>query len=203
MLPMKKIAIQSRQLKRAIKMFEGGLPLTSIAERLGIRYHILRSRLGPQGRENAAQLRRLFTREQETMLVRRYENGELIAEMAVELAVSPSSLWRVLNRAGARIRKTYDGRFVGKDGYVFVKVPKGHPGALCNGYMLEHRLVMARKLGRPLERHETVHHINGDRTDNRPENLQLRQGRHGRGVVHRCRCCGSTDVELVKLAETH
>lgn len=43
----------------------------------------------------------------------------------------------------------------------------------AGGYTLVHRLVMAQWLGRPLQSSEYVHHINGDRRDNRLSNLQI------------------------------
>jgi hypothetical protein len=65
--------------------------------------------------------------------------------------------------------------------------------------MKEHRWVMQESLGRPLDPSETVHHINGDKTDNRLENLQLRQGRHGKGARFVCNDCGSHNVAAVSL----
>lgn len=57
-------------------------------------------------------------------------------------------------------------RSVRKDGYVSVKIG-------VRRYTLEHRLVMETILGRELTADEHVHHINRDRADNGPENLQV------------------------------
>lgn len=89
-------------------------------------------------------------------------------------------------------------RQISDRGYVLLYRP-GDPHANSRGWCFEHRLVMAQHLGRPLLRIETVHHINGDRADNRIENLQLRMAAHGKGVAVVCLDCGSHRVGPIPL----
>ena len=53
------------------------------------------------------------------------------------------------------------------------KTNRGKKGNVTSCYILEHRLVMAQRLGRLLADDEIVHHINGDKLDNRIANLWL------------------------------
>lgn len=69
-------------------------------------------------------------------------------------------------------RKPEAAGYINRDGYrEFYNLPKAKGGR--EGKSLEHRLIMERLLGRRLLSRESIHHRNGVRHDNRPENLEL------------------------------
>ena len=89
------------------------------------------------------------------------------------------------------------GRTRHKAGYVMVHVP-GHPRATSGPYIFEHILVAEDLLGRYLRDGETVHHRNGVRDDNRPENLELWTSPQPSGIrVSDAIACGARDPRTV------
>lgn len=128
-----------------------------------------------------------------------YDSGMTVAEISAALSAGeweqywcdsgnpgyqPSSktVNKVLKRSGQKMRGRgaplhrnvfwNGGRVVDKNGYVLVKA-NDHPHSTKSGYVREHRLAMEKSIGRYLTRTEVVHHKNGDKQDNRIENLEL------------------------------
>lgn len=98
--------------------------------------------------------------------------------------------WKEIHHAAtakgvAKRKKNRPERKIDKSGYAWI---------LIDGYYAsEHRTVMERELGRKLKGNETVHHINGQRDQNHPSNLELWLGPIRAGVRARdmkCPHCG-------------
>lgn len=79
--------------------------------------------------------------------------------------------YRSINCIGAKAANWKGGKCNHK-GYFYIYSPN-HPSKTKDGYVLEHRLVMEKHIGRTLLPTEVVHHINGDGADNRIQNLML------------------------------
>ena len=85
---------------------------------------------------------------------------------------------RSLARRGAKSSSWNGGRIKSKKGYILV-LAREHPYAGNDRYVMEHRLIMEKYIGRYLKSDEVVHHKNGIKHDNRIENLEiLKFGEH-------------------------
>lgn len=71
-----------------------------------------------------------------------------------------------------RALQIFNTRPINRSGYIYIKT-WDHPFCGKQGYVAEHRLIMEKHIGRFLEPEETIHHIDGNKTNNSIDNLEL------------------------------
>lgn len=192
--------------------YEAGASLKSLAEKHGSNATTISATIVRAGGTVRKLGRSIFwTPEKEKYALQAFQAGRSVDDLAGELGTNSASIRRCLQRQGVKPTRSYGaahpawqgGRIVDENGYVLILVSESDQ-PFCtprsNGYVAEHRLIMGRALARPLTAKETVHHINGDRSDNRLENLQLRFGQHGSGVALSCQDCGSHRIGAAPLS---
>lgn len=119
------------------------------------------------------------------------ERGLGIPEISEVVGFSVTAVRSFLDANGLHAPDKYHlGHIVTHNGYKMVPAPGDHPNADSKGYIREHRLVMEQKLGRYLEPHEVVHHKDGDKLNNDPENLELTTLSEHTGEHARAGDCG-------------
>lgn len=103
-------------------------------------------------------------------LLREMAKTMTTSEISKELGYSRAYINNVCRDNGFRtVNNFHKGYAVTHNGYLLAS----RNGDRKSGYMLIHRAAMEQHLGRKLELNEVVHHINGDKRDNRVENLEL------------------------------
>jgi len=185
--------------QEAIRLYLSGKTLKEVGELLFRNEHTLIRVLKDAGidRRRTGGPEKILSASEKEIILLRWEEKVSLGNIARELHTDEfkvSSFLKSLGFDSSKKRRKVE-RVIGTEGYASVADPTGK-----RRYVLEHRLVMEQSLGRPLEEHETVHHIDGDKLNNDLSNLQLRAGRHGKGVSLRCLDCGSQNIESTKLA---
>jgi len=196
---------------KVIDKYKEGLSLEAVGKLFNVNFVTIGNILKGNNIERRKQgnKHKLFDKEFTKQIIDLYNSGLSQEKIAAQLHTSQKTISRLLQfnniycgmRRGEKHHAWKGGKHI-QNGYVFVSITKDNPYssmAISNGYVLEHRLVMAQHLKRPLEKNETVHHINGNSQDNTIANLQLRHGKHGQHQAFICCECGSRNIKSTAL----
>jgi transposase len=212
--------ITEEQERTVVSMHKTGATAQEIATTLAVHRNTIYQALWRNGLVKSRPGRlRAFTDEQIQDMAQLYQSGWSQQAVADKYGTTADMVCHYFRRAGIQCRPAgfqtgenhvgwVGGRITLSTGYVAVRIYPEDPyfsmavqKADGASYVLENRYVMAKKLGRPLRDDETVHHKDGNKQNNKEDNLQLRVGRHGKGAAFCCADCGSRNIVPVAIVE--
>ena len=165
-----KIEVPSKQ--ELIEVYNSNLSMLKTAEHFGVSKKLVMNWMNGYG---IRRMSRSIRRELKEPIRRFIDEGIYTTqEVAQVLCVSVDTVHQVCRDIGKP--KAFDsfhkGFITTKFGYIKLRIPL-HPFADSKGYVAEHRLVVEDYLGRYLDPDEVVHHINGCKSDNSLDNLDI------------------------------
>jgi transposase len=200
--PKKGVSSKPEQIAIIVKMANEGKTRKEIAECVGVGHSRVCTILQEQG-IILEKIKGNANPEKVEQICEMFRQGKTVTEITEYFGYSGTGgVCNILHRNGLRSRNPKinrpDGRTQMKEGYLGIKISDDDP-YICmrtsRGEVLEHRYVMAKHLGRLLTATETVRHKNGNKEDNKIENLQLMSGRHGKGSSFNCGECKAFDID--------
>jgi len=166
--------------------------ISELARRLGITYRVARYRLEKQGVETKKRAPDARAPEMSSSEWQRlYDEAPSASALARHLGTTRPAVLYQLRKHGITVRRTgykspksithtgadnpnwKGGTYRHAQGYIYELAPNHPEASKAKGYVLQHRLVMERHLGRLLTPDEIVHHVNEVKDDNRIENLEV------------------------------